>query len=74
MNLASSSGARMRAVEVADQHLKEVKDHMGARGDIGKSDLRQGDQFLSLTAPPSKYLRRSQKRSRAEVREPIMSC
>jgi 3-hydroxyisobutyrate dehydrogenase-like beta-hydroxyacid dehydrogenase len=32
--LASSSGAKMRAVEVADQHLKEVKEHMGPKGDI----------------------------------------
>jgi len=32
--LAESSGAKMRSVQVADQHLKEVKDHMGARGDI----------------------------------------
>jgi 3-hydroxyisobutyrate dehydrogenase-like beta-hydroxyacid dehydrogenase len=34
MDLAKSSGCQMRAVEVADKHLAEVKEHMGARGDI----------------------------------------
>jgi len=34
MALARSSGVRLEAVEVADGHLKEVKDHMGERGDI----------------------------------------
>lgn len=33
-NLAKDSGMRMRNVELADGYLKEVKEHMGARGDI----------------------------------------
>ncbi|PNS18697.1 hypothetical protein CAC42_5236 [Sphaceloma murrayae] len=34
MALAKEHGARLRDVEVADQHLSDVKEHMGARGDI----------------------------------------
>jgi len=32
--LAEASGVRMRGLEVCDQHLKEVVEHMGDRGDI----------------------------------------
>ncbi|EME79411.1 uncharacterized protein MYCFIDRAFT_34015 [Pseudocercospora fijiensis CIRAD86] len=34
LNLAKSCGARMRAVELADEHLKAVVDHAGDKGDI----------------------------------------
>lgn len=34
LDLAASVGARMRAVEVADDHLRAVKEHKGAKGDI----------------------------------------
>lgn len=34
LEIAGSGGAKMKAVEVADQHLKVVQDHMGARGDL----------------------------------------
>ena len=34
MALAKSSGARMKDVEVADQHLADVQKHMGSKGDI----------------------------------------
>lgn len=34
LSLASASGAKMRAAEVARQHLLEVKDHAGKRGDL----------------------------------------
>ena len=34
MDLAKSSGAKMKDVEVADGHLAEVQKHMGSRGDI----------------------------------------
>lgn len=34
MAMAKSAGCRMKDVEVADEHLKQVKEHMGARGDI----------------------------------------
>lgn len=34
LSLASSSGARMPAVEVARQHLLSVKEHSGKKGDI----------------------------------------
>jgi len=34
MSLAEACGARMKVTEVADGHLKEVKEHMGSRGDI----------------------------------------
>jgi 3-hydroxyisobutyrate dehydrogenase-like beta-hydroxyacid dehydrogenase len=34
MDLAKGSGCQMHAVEVADAHLAQVKDHMGERGDI----------------------------------------
>jgi len=34
MALAKSNGIRLGDVEVADRHLKDVKDHMGERGDI----------------------------------------
>jgi 3-hydroxyisobutyrate dehydrogenase-like beta-hydroxyacid dehydrogenase len=34
MALAKDAGARLKDVEVADSHLAEVKEHMGARGDI----------------------------------------
>lgn len=33
-SLAESSGCRLKAVEVADQHLKEVVEHAGDKGDI----------------------------------------
>lgn len=33
-DLATSSGTRMKAVEVADEHLAQVKKHMAERGDI----------------------------------------
>ena len=34
MALAKAAGSRLKNVEVADSHLAEVKEHMGARGDI----------------------------------------
>ncbi|KAI9054663.1 hypothetical protein LZ554_001815 [Drepanopeziza brunnea f. sp. 'monogermtubi'] len=34
MALAKSAGTRMHGVEVADEHLKQVKDHKGEKGDI----------------------------------------
>ena len=34
LDLASTYGARMRAVEVADGHLKDIQDHMGSKGDL----------------------------------------
>jgi 3-hydroxyisobutyrate dehydrogenase-like beta-hydroxyacid dehydrogenase len=34
MALAKVAGSRLKDVEVADSHLAEVKEHMGARGDI----------------------------------------
>ncbi len=34
MGVAKSSGARMRAVEIADGHLAGVQAEMGSRGDI----------------------------------------
>lgn len=34
MNLAETSGARMKAVEVADAHLESVQKHSGSKGDI----------------------------------------
>lgn len=34
LDLAASAGAKMRAVEVADSHLRAVKEHQGAKGDI----------------------------------------
>jgi 3-hydroxyisobutyrate dehydrogenase-like beta-hydroxyacid dehydrogenase len=34
LNLAKAAGSRLKDVEVADSHLAEVKEHMGARGDI----------------------------------------
>ncbi|KAG9241325.1 hypothetical protein BJ878DRAFT_521283 [Calycina marina] len=34
MDLAEKAGMRMKALEVANAHLKEVKEHMGERGDI----------------------------------------
>lgn len=34
MKLAEDAGCRMKAVEVADGHLKEVKEYMGAKGDL----------------------------------------
>ena len=34
MALAKAAGSRLKDVEVADSHLKDVKDHMGERGDI----------------------------------------
>ncbi|KXT05020.1 hypothetical protein AC578_10323 [Pseudocercospora eumusae] len=34
LNLAKSCGARMRAVELADEHLKAVVEHAGDKGDI----------------------------------------
>ncbi|KAI9670945.1 MAG: hypothetical protein M1831_005030 [Alyxoria varia] len=34
LDVAQRSGAAMPAVEVADQHLKQVKEHSGAKGDI----------------------------------------
>lgn len=34
MALAKSAGTRMRDVEVADEHLKQVKEHRGEKGDI----------------------------------------
>ncbi|KXT15062.1 hypothetical protein AC579_1499 [Pseudocercospora musae] len=34
LSLAKSCGARMRAVELADEHLKAVVDHAGFKGDI----------------------------------------
>lgn len=33
-SLAASCGAKMRGLEVADQHLKEVIEHQGEKGDI----------------------------------------
>ena len=34
MALAKAAGSRLKDVEVADGHLADVKEHMGARGDI----------------------------------------
>jgi len=34
MALAKSVGTRLKAVEVADAHLAQVKEHMGVKGDI----------------------------------------
>jgi len=34
MNLAQDSGVRMKSLEVVDGYLKDVKEHMGERGDI----------------------------------------
>jgi len=34
MDLAKSSGTRLKAVEVADAHLVQVKEHKGEKGDI----------------------------------------
>lgn len=34
MALAEKAGTRLKDVEVADAHLKEVKEHMGEKGDI----------------------------------------
>ena len=34
LDLAKTSGARMRHVEVADGHLEDVQKHMGSKGDI----------------------------------------
>lgn len=34
MSLAAASGTSLKDIEVADAHLAEVKEHMGARGDI----------------------------------------
>jgi len=34
MALAKTAGSRLKDVEVADSHLAQVKEHMGARGDI----------------------------------------
>lgn len=34
LNIAKSSGARMRAVELADEHLGAVQKHEGPRGDL----------------------------------------
>ena len=34
MDLAKSSGTRMKDVEVADGHLADVQKHMGSKGDI----------------------------------------
>jgi len=34
MDLAKTSGAKLRGLEVADAHLGDVQKHMGSRGDI----------------------------------------
>lgn len=34
LKLAENAGSRLKALEVANDHLTEVKEHMGARGDI----------------------------------------
>lgn len=34
MGLARDCGVRMRDVEIADEHLRQVREHMGERGDI----------------------------------------
>ena len=34
LEIAENSGAKMKAIEVANQHLKEVKDHSGTKGDL----------------------------------------
>ena len=34
LDLAKSSGAKMKALEVADSRLAGVKEHMGTKGDI----------------------------------------
>lgn len=34
MDLAKSSGTRMKDVEVADSHLAEVQKHMESKGDL----------------------------------------
>ena len=34
LDLAKSSGTRMRDLEVADGHLANVQEHMGSKGDV----------------------------------------
>ena len=34
LDLAQAAGTKMKDVEVADQHLAEVRKHMGSKGDI----------------------------------------
>lgn len=34
LDVADSSGVRMRDVEVADRHLADVQQYMGSKGDI----------------------------------------
>ncbi|KAF2801396.1 6-phosphogluconate dehydrogenase-like protein NAD-binding protein [Mytilinidion resinicola] len=34
LKIAEQKGAKLRGLEVADQHLKEVKEHLGAKGDL----------------------------------------
>ncbi|KAI4119174.1 MAG: hypothetical protein LQ345_000884 [Seirophora villosa] len=34
LDLAKGSGTRMKAVEIADEHLADVQTHMGSKGDI----------------------------------------
>ena len=34
MDLAKSSGTKMKDIEVADVHLAEVQKHQGSKGDI----------------------------------------
>jgi 3-hydroxyisobutyrate dehydrogenase-like beta-hydroxyacid dehydrogenase len=34
MSLAKDNGLRMRSLEIVDEYLKDVKDHMGERGDV----------------------------------------
>ena len=34
LDLAKSAGVALKDVEVADQHLSDVQQHMGSKGDI----------------------------------------
>jgi len=34
LDLAKSAGVKMKAVEVADEHLRQVKEERGATGDL----------------------------------------
>jgi 3-hydroxyisobutyrate dehydrogenase-like beta-hydroxyacid dehydrogenase len=63
LDLAASAGAKMRAVEVADAHLADVKEHMGTRGDIasiyGAVRQESGLKFENQsTAEPSQCCNR----------------
>ena len=49
LDLAKSSGARLRSIEVVDSHLADIQKHMGSKGDIaglyGAVRLESGLKF-----------------------------